>query len=59
MKDFISVCVQENGDIKENLINKNCISRIVPTHTGTVKVYLINQEAPLICDYSLWEMFKK
>ena len=32
MKDFISVHVQENGEIKENLINKNYISRVVPTH---------------------------
>lgn len=59
MKDFISVYVQENGDINENLINKNCTSKVVPTHTGTVKVYLINQEAPLICDYSLLERLKK
>ena len=50
--------VQENGDIKEILINKNCISRVVPTYTGTVKVYLINQETPLNCDYSLWEYLK-
>ena len=59
MKDFILAHVQENGDINENLINKNCISRVVPTHTGIVKVYLINQETPLNCDYSLWECLKK
>lgn len=59
MKDFISIYIKENGDIKENLINKNCISRIVPTYTGTVKVYLTNQDEPLICDYSLWESLKK
>ena len=50
MKDFISAHVQENGDIHRILINKNHISRVVPTYTGTVKVYLINQETPLICD---------
>lgn len=59
MKNFISVYVQEHEDIKENLINKNYISRVVPTNTGTIKVYLINQEAPLICDYSLWKYLKK
>lgn len=59
MKDFISVCVQENGDIKENLINKNHISRVIPTNIGTVKIYLINQETPLICDYSLWKCLEK
>ena len=59
MKDFISAYVQENGDVNEILINKNHISRVVPTYTGTVKVYLINQETPLICDYSLLECLKK
>ena len=59
MKDFISVHVQENGDVKEVLINKNHISKVVPTYTGTVKVYLINQETPLICDYSLLEYLEK
>lgn len=59
MKDFISVYVQENGDVNEILINKNHISRVVPTYTGTVKVYLINQETPLNCDYSLLECLKK
>ena len=59
MKDFISAHVQENGDIHRILINKNHITKVVPTYTGTVKVYLINQETPLICDYSLLECLKK
>ena len=59
MKDFISAHVQENGDVHRILINKNHISRVVPIYTGTVKVYLINQETPLICDYSLWECLNK
>ena len=59
MKDFISAHVQENGDINRILINKNHITKVVPTYIGTVKVYLINQETPLICDYSLWECLNK
>ena len=58
MKDFISVHAQENGDVNEILINKNHITKVIPTYTGTVKVYLINQETPLICDYSLLECLK-
>ena len=59
MKDFILVHVQENGDVNRILINKNHITKVVPTYTGTVKVYLINQETPLICDYSLLEYLEK
>lgn len=59
MKDFISTHVQENGDVNRILINKNHITKVVPTYTGTVKVYLINQETPLICDYSLLECLEK
>ena len=58
MKDFISVHVQENGDVKEILINKNHISKVVPTYTGIVKVYLINQETPFTRAYSTRECLK-